>query len=109
MPKKIKTVIVENGAEKEVEIEVPDSPAAWGSLDRLRILGKRNPRPEGPDKVTGRAKYASDIVLPGMCYGRVLPSPHAAANISPVDASAAEKMAGVKGVIVLINKGAVQY
>ena len=50
-------------------------------LDTLRILGKRNPRPEGPDKVSGRAKYASDIVLPGMCYGRFLPSPYAAANI----------------------------
>ena len=46
MPRKIKTVIVENGFEKEVEIEVPDGPpAAWGDLSKLRILGKRNPRP----------------------------------------------------------------
>ena len=65
MPRKIKTTIVENGFEKEVEIEVPDGPpASWGSLESLRILGKRNPRVEGPLKVTGRAKYASDVVLP---------------------------------------------
>src|SRR5438874_13598303 len=106
MPKKIKTVIVENGVEKEVEIEVPDSPpAAWGDLNKLRILGRRNPRPEGPDKVTGRAKYTSDIVLPGMCYGRFLLSPYAAARVTSVDISPAEKMEGVKAVIALKEGG----
>lgn len=107
MPKKIKTVIVENGFEKQVEIEVPDGPpAAWGDLKKLRILGKRNPRPEGPDKVTGRAKYASDIVLPGMCYGRFLVSPYASARITSLDISPAEKMPGVKAVTTLKSAGA---
>jgi len=106
VPKKIKTVIVENGFEKEVEIEVPDGPPlSWGDLNKLRILGKRNPRPEGPEKVTGRAKYASDIVLPGMLYGRFAPCPYAAAKITAVDVSPAEKMAGVKGVVVLMGAG----
>lgn len=107
MQRKIKTVIVENGFEREVEIEVPDAPpASWGDLDKLRILGKRHPRLEGPDKVTGRAKYASDIVLPGMCYGRFLTSAHAAARVASVDLSPAETMPGVKAVIGLINAGA---
>lgn len=111
MARKIKTVIVENGFEKEVEIEVPDGPpAAWGDLSKLRILGKRNPRVEGPLKVTGKAKYASDITLPGLCHGRFLMSPYAAAQIESIDLSPAEKMPGVKGVIGLKNAGsAVMY
>jgi len=104
--RKIKTVITENGFEKEVEIEVPDGPpAAWGDLNKLRILGKRNPRPDGPDKVTGHAKYGSDIVLPGMCYGRFLPSPYTSARITAVDPAPAKAIAGVKAVVVLIDKG----
>lgn len=106
MPKKIKTVIVENGFEKEVEIEVPDGPpAAWGDLDKLRIIGKRNPRKEGPFKVTGRAKYASDIVLPGMCYGRFLPSTYAAAQVDAIDITPAQRIPGVKAVIALKGPG----
>lgn len=107
MPRKIKTVIVENGFEREVEIEVPDGPpAAWGEPGTHRILGKRNPRPDGPAKVTGRAKYASDIVLPGMCYGRFLMSPYAAAQIEAIDLTPAERMPGVKAVLGLKNAGA---
>jgi len=37
----------------------------WGDPARHRILGKRFPRVEGPEKVTGRAKYTYDINLPG--------------------------------------------
>ncbi len=103
--RKIKQIIVENGFEREVEVEVPDGPpASWGDLSKLRILGKRNPRPEGKEKVSGQARYASDIVLPGMCYGQFLVSPYASARIRSVDISAAEQMTGVKAVMVM--KGA---
>lgn len=106
MPRKIKTVIVENGFDKEVEIEVPDGPpAAWGDLSKLRILGKRNPRPDGPDKVSGRAKYSSDIVLPGMCYARYVMSPVAAGELTAIDSSAAERIPGVKAVMKLAEPG----
>lgn len=107
MARKIKTVIVENGFDKEVEIEVPDGPpAAWGDLNKLRILGKRNPRPEGPLKVSGRAKYASDIVLPGMCYARYVMSPVPAGKLTAIDSSAAEAIPGVKAVMKLAEPGA---
>jgi xanthine dehydrogenase YagR molybdenum-binding subunit len=100
--RKIKTVIVENGFEREVEIEVPDAPpASWGDPAANRLLGKRNPRAEGPDKVTGRAKYGSDIVLPGMLYGRFLGSPYAAARITAIDVTPAERLPGVKAVLRL--------
>ena len=56
-------------------------------------------RPDAVDKVTGRARYAADINLPGQLIGKVLRSPHAHANIKSIDTSAAEALDGVKAVV----------
>ena len=64
-----------------------------------RILGSRPIRPDGQDKVTGRAIYGGDIRLTGMLYGRVKRSPHAHAIIKRIDASKALALPGVKAVI----------
>ena len=47
----------------------------------FNVVGTRPIRPDGVDKVTGRANYGADISLPGMLYGRILRSPHAHARI----------------------------
>ncbi|MCX6018232.1 MAG: xanthine dehydrogenase family protein molybdopterin-binding subunit [Chloroflexi bacterium] len=65
----------------------------------FKVIGTRPIRPDGIDKVTGRAQYGADIKLQGLLYGRVLRSPHAHARIRSVDVSAAEKLPGVKAVI----------
>src|SRR4051812_1282081 len=78
---------------------------SWGDPAKLRILGKRFPRHEASDKVTGRAKYTYDIVLPGMLYGRIVRSPYASARIeSPndIDDSEAKKLDGVKAILKLV-------
>lgn len=107
MARKVKVTIVENGIDREVEIEVPDGPpASWGSLESARILGKRNPRPEGPDKVTGRAKYGTDIVLPGLLYGRFLGSTYPAARVAAIDVEPARRLPGVKAVLPMVEAGA---
>ncbi len=62
-------------------------------------VGKRTARPDGVDKVTGRAAYGADFSLPGMLYGAVLRSPHAHARIVKIDTSKAEALKGVKSVI----------
>jgi CO/xanthine dehydrogenase Mo-binding subunit len=62
-------------------------------------VGKRTLRPDGPDKVTGRAKFGADLRLPGMLTGKVLRSPHAHARITSIDTSKAEAVPGVKAVI----------
>ena len=62
-------------------------------------VGTRPIRPDGMDKVTGRAKFGADLHLPGMLIGRVLRSPHAHAKILSVDTSDAEKLPGVKAVV----------
>jgi CO/xanthine dehydrogenase Mo-binding subunit len=68
-------------------------------LREFQVVGKRNIRPDGVDKVTGRAKYGADLILPGMLYGRVLRSPHAHAIIKKIDVSKALKLPGVKAVV----------
>ena len=66
---------------------------------QYKWIGKRTIRPDGHDKVTGRAKFGSDFSLPGMLHGRVLRSPHAHAVIKAIDTSAAERFPGVKAVV----------
>ena len=61
-------------------------------------IGRRTIRPDGADKVTGRAAYAADASMPGMIWGKVLRSPHPHAVIRSIDTSKAEALAGVKAV-----------
>ncbi len=63
------------------------------------IVGKRPIRPDGVDKVTGRAQYGADVKLTGLLYGKVLRSPHPHARIRSIDTSKAEALPGVKAVI----------
>ena len=65
----------------------------------FKIVGTRPLRPDGVDKVTGRAKYGADTFAPGQLVGLVLRSPHAHAKIKKIDISKAEKLKGVKAVI----------
>lgn len=63
------------------------------------IVGKRTPRIDAFERVTGQAQYTGDIQLPGMLHARVLRSPHPHARIVSIDTSKAEKLAGVKAII----------
>ena len=65
----------------------------------FKIVGTRPPRPDGVDKVTGRARYGADAFAPGQLVGLILRSPHAHAKIKKIDTSKAEKLPGVKAVI----------
>ena len=65
----------------------------------FKVVGTRPPRPDGVDKVTGRAKFGADAFAPGQLVGLILRSPHAHAQISKIDTSKAEKLKGVKAVI----------
>lgn len=65
----------------------------------FKIVGTRPKRPDGVDKVTGRAKYGADAYAAGQLVAKVLRSPHAHAKIKKIDTSRAEKLKGVKAVI----------
>jgi CO/xanthine dehydrogenase Mo-binding subunit len=47
----------------------------------FRLIGTRPNRPDGLDKVTGRARYGADMTLPGMLFAAVVRSPHAVLTI----------------------------
>ena len=64
-----------------------------------QLVGTRPARPDGVDKVTGRARFGADATAPGMLHGMILRSPHAQARILSIDISAAEKAPGVKAII----------
>jgi len=65
----------------------------------FKFVGTRPNRPDGLDKVTGRAKFGADMVAPGMLHGAIVRSPHAHARIIRIDTSKAEALAGVKAVV----------
>jgi CO/xanthine dehydrogenase Mo-binding subunit len=70
-----------------------------GQKTDYKYIGTRPDRPDGLDKVTGRAHYGADISVPGMLHGAVVRSPHAHAKIVKIDATRALALEGVKAVI----------
>tara|TARA_B100000029_G_scaffold217697_2_gene215492 strand:+ start:5651 stop:7963 length:2313 start_codon:yes stop_codon:yes gene_type:complete len=69
------------------------------SNQEFNVVGTRPIRPDGADKVTGKARYAADTNLPGLLFGRVLRSPHAHARIKNIDTSKADALPGVRAVV----------
>lgn len=65
----------------------------------FKVIGQRVERPDGIDKVTGKALYGADLTAPGMLVGRILRSPHAHARIVKIETSAAEALPGVKAIV----------
>ena len=85
----------------EIEREVPaDEPNAWPINEDLKHVGKRVKRTDAEAKVTGSAKYTSDMNLPGMLFGKMLRSPHPHAKVNSIDISGAEDHPGVHAVHV---------
>jgi CO/xanthine dehydrogenase Mo-binding subunit len=77
-----------------------NDPRTIGLTERqLKIVGTRPLRPDGVDKVTGRAKFGADLHVANMLIGKVLRSPHAHARIERIDVSKAQALPGVKAVI----------
>jgi len=64
-----------------------------------RNIGEHVPLVDGPEKVSGRAKYTADVLAPGMLAGRIFRSPYSHAEIVEVDVSEAAKLPGVKAIV----------
>ncbi len=77
----------------------------WPAADKRILIGKRISRVDGPQKVTGRAKYTYDMHPAGMLYGKIVRCPHAHARIKSIDTSAAEKHPAVKAVELMTEPG----
>jgi len=68
-------------------------------MEEFLTIGKRIPKRDAPQKVTGSAIYIQDLKIPGMLYGKILYSKYPHAKILKIDTSRAEKLPGVKAVI----------
>ena len=77
----------------------------WPDAEHRTLIGKRISRVDSPIKVSGRAKYTYDYHGANMLFGKVLRSPYAKAKIISIDASAAEKLPGVKAVEIIQKPG----
>jgi len=65
----------------------------------LRVVGQPVPRVDALEKVTGRARYVTDLTVPGMAHAKVLRSPYAHARVKRVDATRARALSGVFAVL----------
>ena len=63
----------------------------------FKVIGKRVERVDAFERLTGEAKYAADIYLPGMLYVKILRSPHPHAKVVRIDASRAAGTSGGEG------------
>ncbi len=78
---------IERRAAEDVPVKKPSE---------FKIMGKPFRRTDSLEKVTGRAKYAGDVQLPGMLYAKILRPPAHGGKLLEVDLSEAEKMKGVQ-------------
>jgi CO/xanthine dehydrogenase Mo-binding subunit len=69
------------------------------SKEEFKVVGTRPIRPDGVDKVTGRASFGADMAPPGMLWAKVKRSPHAHARIIRIDGRKALALPGVRAVV----------
>ena len=77
----------------------------WPDPSKRKVIGKRMSRVDGPVKASGRAKYTYDLVRPNMLYAQSVKCPYAHAKVKSIDTSAAEKIPGVAGVVIVNGPG----
>jgi CO/xanthine dehydrogenase Mo-binding subunit/aerobic-type carbon monoxide dehydrogenase small subunit (CoxS/CutS family) len=77
----------------------PAAPMDSIGVPPLRVVGHPVPRVDGGEKVTGRARYVTDLVMAGMAHAKVLRCPYPHARITRVDASRARARPGVLAVV----------
>jgi len=68
-------------------------------LPELAVIGRRQKRLDGFEKVSGRSVFTDDVRLPGMLHGKIIRSPHARARIVSINTSKAEALPGVRVVV----------
>jgi len=86
------------------DVKVP-SEFQWPGANERSLIGTRQKRVDGPDKVAGRAKYSFDQTPKGLLYGICVRSPYAHCKITSIDIAPAQKIPGVKAVMVIQKPG----
>lgn len=98
--------------EKEIyfaqNVPLPETPAPGPvpSWQKTRVVGKPLPRVDAYERVSGKAVYPTDVVLPDMLYCAILRCPYPHALVKDVDVNEAENMPGVRAVLTGTSKEA---
>ena len=79
--------------------ETPKPGSPQKPWSKTILIGKRVPRVDAYERVSGSAVYPSDVVFPDMLYGAILRCPWPNARVMNVDTSEAQKMEGVYAVM----------
>lgn len=98
-----------SGEEATVEVIEQTDVQGWSSDAPLAVVGRRHPRLEGREKVTGAARYTYDVRLPRQLHAKVLRSPHPHARIRSIDTAAAERLPGVHAVVSSATAGDIPW
>lgn len=103
MAKRFVTTKVEiEGREETKVVELPSrNPEPWAADADLHIVGQPVVRQDALEKVTGDARYTSDIQRPGMLYAAILRAPIASGIVTTLDLSPALVLPGVRGGITI--------
>ena len=107
MAKLQKTTVEMEGRFEERWVLVEEEPPAWEDERPLNVAGTRVTRLTGPRRVSGAARYVSDVALPGMLHGVIVRSPHAHATVE-LDVEAARAVPGVLAVLSPADAGVMQ-
>ena len=78
-------------------------------MSKYSLIGKRLPRVDAKDKVTGKALYTDDLSLPRMLCGVILRSPLPHAAIVGIDTSKALKLPGVKAIVTAADTPQIKF
>ena len=78
-------------------------------MEEYSVVGKGLPRVDTVAKATGQAKFAEDVFLPNMLWGKILRSPYPHARILGINTSQAEKLPGVKAIITGQDVASIRY
>jgi CO/xanthine dehydrogenase Mo-binding subunit len=65
-------------------------------VSAFSVVGQSPQRKDALEKVTGQAKYAGDITVPGMLHARILRPPAHGATLKSADTAAAAKVTGIR-------------
>jgi CO/xanthine dehydrogenase Mo-binding subunit len=88
---------------------LPDSEGplpATTDWQQTKVVGTRQPRIDGYERLSGTAVFPSDVILPDMLFGAILRCPHPSAKVLKVDTRKAEAMPGVRAVLTPTSAGA---
>lgn len=106
MPGKTKLQLGYDTNIETITIDVPDDePRPWDASDEMRVVGEPVARIDGPQKVSGEARYTHDVKVPDMLYAAVLRSPWPCALLKTIDTAPALEQPGVAAAITIAAAG----